>query len=66
MATHFAEANRVDPRVVHGTVRHRPASCDDDTSDDDDRPTVARGIAIAGLMSAPFWALFALATYLLL
>jgi hypothetical protein len=66
MATHLAEADLVDPGMVHGaTGRPQPAD-DNDLTEDDERSTAARGIVTAALISAPFWALFAFALYLLL
>jgi hypothetical protein len=66
MATHLAEATRVDPQMVHEPVAPKLTAFDIDANEDEERPTVARGIAAAVVLSAPFWAVFVLAVSLLL
>ena len=64
MATRLAEADH--PRMVHEAGGHALVTPDSDAADDDERPTAARGIVAAVLLSAPFWALFAFTIWLLL
>ncbi|MDB5400545.1 MAG: hypothetical protein JWQ55_2563 [Rhodopila sp.] len=66
MATQLAEAALIDPRLVHEAAARPPATYDSNATQDDDRTTAGQGIAVAMLISVPFWALIAFTIYLLL
>jgi len=62
MGTYLAEAELVDPRLVH-QPEARPSTAYHGTADTEGSPV--RGILIALSLSAPFWALIAFTIYLL-
>jgi hypothetical protein len=62
MGTYLAEAELVDPRLVH-RPEAPPSTEYDGTAETEGSPV--RGILIALWISAPFWALIAFTIYLL-
>jgi hypothetical protein len=65
MATYLAEAELADPKLVHEPVM-RSLNVADTITTGEGGGSPARGIMIAALISAPFWALVAFTIYLLL
>ena len=65
MATQFAEAASIDSRTMQDAEGRPNPKFDDDSTPDDDRLTVARGILIGALIATPFWALVAFTLYML-
>ncbi len=66
MAMQVLDTERLDPLEACDLGARPSAAGDDDASEDDGPPTVARGVLMAMLISTPFWGLIAFTFYLLL